>query len=307
MSDTGKGEKSGGKGLKRWVFRGVIAVVALILGVVTLVFVTSEMALSKVYAVEPVPLAVKPSASMVERGKELATYRGCRDCHGENLAGRVVADDLPVMRLAGPNITPSSRIKDYSDVDLARVIRHGLQPDGTPVRFMPSYEYTKLSHGDLAAMIAYVRSVPGVDEVGPTFELGPVGRALYLAGELPLIPAETIDHKLKPVNPERAPTVEYGEYLATACSGCHGPEFVGGKIPGVPPDWPIAPNLTAHESGLKTWSFEDFKKALRKGKRPDGTDIQEQYMPWKLAGQSPDDDLLALWKYLRSVDPKPRG
>lgn len=285
---------------------GFAVIVVAIIGLVGTGFAVSDSAMNKVYSVKAIALEVEPSPELVERGRELATYRGCRDCHGENLAGRIVADDMPVMRLAGPNITPASRVKDYSDHELATLIRHGVRPDGTPVRFMPSYEYVNLSHGDLAAIISYVRSVAPI-EGGPTFDVGPVGRALHLAGELPLLPAEFIDHDTKPANPTRGPTVEYGKYLSTACTGCHGSRLSGGPIPGVPPDWPEAPNLTAHESGLESWAFEDFKTALRTGKRPDGSEIQEQYMPWKLAGQSPDDDLLALWKYLRSVQPKAKG
>jgi mono/diheme cytochrome c family protein len=165
------------------------------------VYAVTESRMSQTFEVEPVPLEVSPAASLAKRGKEIATFRGCRDCHGPNLTGRLVTDGMPVMRLAGPNITPAGVTRDYDDRDWARTIRHGVRPDGTPVLFMPSYEWTELSHEDLAALIAYAKSVPAVEASGETFAVGPLGRVLYLAGELPLIPAETIDHSVKPAAP----------------------------------------------------------------------------------------------------------
>jgi hypothetical protein len=58
---------------------------------------------------------------------------------------------------------------------------------------------------------------------------------------------------------------------------------------------------------LKAWSFEDFKTALRTGKRPDGTEINGTVMPWKLIAKSSDDDIRALWEYTREVEPKAAG
>lgn len=293
-----------------WVRRVAIVagtIVAIIVVLVAAIFVITNARMDAVYDVQPTPLAVKPSQELAGEGKAVATYRGCRDCHGEDLAGRVVGDAMPVMRLAAPNITPGGVTKDYTDEDWARAIRHGVRPSGTPIRFMPVYEYIELSHEDLAAIIAYARSVPAVSEVAAPFEVGPLGRVLYLAGELPLLPAETLDHDLKPANPTPGPTREYGRYLASGCVGCHGHGLSGGKIPGVPPDWPAAPNLTSHESGLAQWTFEDFKNTIRTGTNPTGQALTPEYMPWKLIAQSSDDDLRALWEYLRSVPPKPAG
>lgn len=33
---------------------------------------------------------------------------------------------------------------------------------------------------------------------------------------------------------------------AVPCTGCHGAHFGGGAIPGAPPDWPAARNITPH-------------------------------------------------------------
>jgi len=300
-------DKAGG-GALRWVARILGGLVALIVLVVIVVFVVSTMALNKTYEIEPTPLAIKPSSDLVDRGKEIATFRGCRDCHGENLEGRLVADAMPVMILVGPNITPGGVTKDYTDEDWARIVRHGIRKDKKPARYMPSYEWTILSHEDMAALISYAKSVPAVSQEAPKFKLGPLGRFLYLIGELPLLPAaDMIDHSAKPATPVPGPTATYGKYLSTGCTGCHGEHLSGGKIPGTPPDWPVAPNLTPHKSGLAEWTKEDFFRSLREGVRPDGEKIQAEYMPWRMIAESSDDDLTALWLYYRSIPAREFG
>jgi mono/diheme cytochrome c family protein len=293
--------------MARWFVGAGLALAVLLVVLVGMVFAVSESRINRTYALEPAALIIAPDASMVARGMAIATYRGCRDCHGDNLAGRLVADAMPVMRLASPNITPGGVTRNYTDVDWARTIRHGVRPDGTPVRFMPSFEYTALSHADMAALLAYVKSVPAVAEAAVPFAVGPLGRVLHLAGELPLLPVELIDHNAEPAEPTPGPTADYGSYLATACIGCHGPGLSGGPIPGVPPDWPPSANLTRHVTGLADWRFEDFRTALREGKRPDGSAIRGEYMPWRLIAQSSDDDIRALWEFIGTMPPRTAG
>lgn len=284
---------------------GTIGALAMLLA--TGVYAWSEARMTASWDVEPAPLEVPPTADLAARGQAIATFRGCRDCHGEDLAGRVVIDDLPVMRLVSANLTPAGVGGEYSDEDWARAIRHGVRPDGSAILFMPSQEYTALSHEDLAALIAYLRSVPPAAPSLPSTTIGAVGRGLFLAGKLPLVPAELIDHATRPASPAPGPTAEYGRYLGSACTGCHGEHLSGGSIPGVPASWPMAANLTSHESGLAAWTEEDFVRAMRTGARPDGSELAAEYMPWPMIAQSSDDDLRALWAYTRSVAPRPMG
>jgi cytochrome c553 len=102
--------------------------------------------------------------------------------------------------------------------------------------------------------------------------------------------------------------VAYGKYLAVTCTGCHGEGLSGGAIPGTPPDWPPAANLTPDEAtGLGGWTEADFFRALREGKRPDGTDLQGDFMPWKLTAKMTDDEIRALWMYLQTLPAKAEG
>ena len=71
-----------------------------------------------------------------------------------------------------------------------------------------------------------------------------------------------------------------------------------------PPDLPLASNLTP--AGLGAWTEADFVRALREGRRPDGSAINE-FMPWRGYGAMTDSELRALWLYLRSVPPRATG
>jgi cytochrome c553 len=71
-------------------------------------------------------------------------------------------------------------------------------------------------------------------------------------------------------------------------------------VPGTPPDFPDAANLTPHAQGLGAWTLADFQAALRTGKRPDGR-VLDEFMPWKAYGSMSDDEVAALYAYLRTV------
>ena len=130
-----------------------------------------------------------------------------------------------------------------------------------------------------------------------------IGRCSHLSSrsERSALPAFAIDHqKPHPVEPPvEAASVELGGHIAQVCRGCHGGHLSGGKIAG-DPNMPVVANLTPHETGLKGWTEADFFRALREGKRKDGTDILPQ-MPWKAYGQMKDVEIKALWAYLQTV------
>ncbi len=251
-----------------------------------------------------------PMAELLAWGKHIATTRGCQDCHGEDLGGGVFADAMPVMRLAGPNLTPGGVGSAYSDADWVRAIRHGVGPDGRGLLLMPSDEYYYLGDRDLAALVTYLKSLPPVARELPESRLGPAGRALLVAGKFPLPAATRIDHEgPRPVAPPKGATVAYGEYLAMgACTGCHGPTLSGGPIPGAPPEWPPAANITPDpETGIGSWSRENFMAAMTRGVRPDGRQIEPRFMPWPNLARLEPDEKEALWLYLQTVEAKPFG
>jgi mono/diheme cytochrome c family protein len=171
---------------------------------------------------------------------------------------------------------------------------------------MPSEDYWNFSDADIAAVIAYAKSVPPVDRETLPHAPGPVGRLVVATGELQFA-YDKIDHEADRPKAVRGPTKEWGAVLIGTCSGCHGPGLSGGQIPGTDPSWPEARNITPDEaSGIGKWSFRDFETAIRTGNRPDGTMLSE-VMPWRAyAGMEPDD-IKALWEHLRTVPAKPAG
>lgn len=273
------------------------------------VYAFSTLDFSRTRTVAPRPLKASAAEADARLGAHLARVRGCVDCHGEDGSGQVVIDEPALAVLWSTNLTPGeSGIGEYTERDWDRAVRHGVAPSGKALIFMPSHEFWTLSDEDLLALLAYYRSLPPMDAVRPEPRVGPLGRVLYLAGKLPLVPAELVDHAAeRPPVPELAATASYGAYLATGCTGCHGPGLSGGRIPGGPPDWPAAANLTPdRETGIGDWSLTDFARALRKGIRPDGTTL-DPAMPIGATRHLTDVEMEALYRYLESLEPRPFG
>ncbi|HEX2861797.1 MAG TPA: c-type cytochrome [Lacunisphaera sp.] len=281
-------------------FLGVV--VLLLVVAVGVVYASTARKLGRSYVVAVKPVAIPTDASALQLGRHIAETRGCNDCHGADFGGAKVIDDPAIGLMWGSNLTggTGSRTAGFADEDWVRAIRHGVAKDGRPLVLMPSIEYAQFSDDDLGAVIAYLKTVPKVDREHTPIRVGPVARALILAGEIKLA-AEHIDHAgLRPPTVVPGATVEYGRYLAVSCSGCHGEQFAGGRIPGSPPDWPPARNLTPG-GNLGRWSEQDFVNVLKTGTRPDGVQLNP-VMPLAF-GKMTETELKALWLYLRSLPP----
>jgi mono/diheme cytochrome c family protein len=128
---------------------------------------------------------------MVERGEYLASIMDCSGCHtGGALAGR----PDPALHLAGsdvgfeipglgifypPNLTPEPEtgLGGWSESDIATALRTGVRPDGRELApIMPWRSYSALSDEDLAALVAYLRSLRPVRHQAPA-PVGPSERA----------------------------------------------------------------------------------------------------------------------------------
>lgn len=287
----------------------VLAFAALVaLGVVALYLVGSAR-LNQTYTIAEPALAIPTDAASIARGQHLAfAIAKCSDCHAAGLRGQVFLD-VPPFRVVAPNLTRGNGGvgTSLSDADFDRAIRDGVGPDGRGLMVMPSSDYAYLSDADLADIIAYVKSVPAVDNQLPPSDFRPLSRILLGAGQLPGPDAAMIDHSMKhvAVMPPAA-TVEYGHYIAQTggCISCHGAGLSGGPVPGAPASFPKAQNLTP--TGIGQWSDADIVRALRVGKRPDGTTI-DLFMPWPYTAKMTDQEMAALVMYLRSVPARPTG
>jgi mono/diheme cytochrome c family protein len=255
-----------------------------------------------------VDLAQIGLAHAIARGEHLVKTRvGCEGCHGADLGGKVLIDQAIVGYWAAPNLTsgPGSATRGFSAADWDRAVRHGVRHTGQSSS-MPTTEFVNLSDHELSDIVAYVQSRPSVDRTMKPVGIGPVFSFVVGFGSNALA-AFAVDHqKPHPVEPPvEAASVELGAHIAQVCRGCHGDNLSGGKIAG-DPNMPLVANLTPHETGLKGWTEVDFIRALREGKRKDGTNILPQ-MPWKAYGQMKDVELKALWSYLQTVPAVVKG
>lgn len=288
----------------------LIGFVVVVFGLGLFARTKSQAAIARKYTVAVRPVAIPTAAAAVDHGRHIANTRGCIDCHGKDFGGGKVIEDGAMGRLYGSNLTSGkgSGVVGFKDEDWVRAIRHGVGKDGRGLFVMPSLEYSHFSDEDLGALVAFLKTLPPVDRERIATAYGPVTQIILTLSPQKMISAGEIDHAnlAPPVSVAKAPTVEYGHYLAAGCMGCHGANYSGGKIEIGPPDWPMAANLTPHADGrLAKWTEQDFIAAIRTAKRPDGTELNP-VMPRGFGGMD-DIELKALWAFFRSLPPVAQG
>ncbi|CAM3787835.1 c-type cytochrome [Roseateles saccharophilus] len=255
-------------------------------------------------------IALPTEAAALERGRYLFSSRGCAECHGADGAGRKVIDGGGMLVIAphiGPG--PGAVTANYRVEDWVRAIRHGVKPDGRPLLIMPSEDYNRLTDADVGALVAYAKQLPAMSH-GETalIRFPPPVRVLYGLGLIQDAAAK-IDHSLPPAAPvPEGPTAEHGRYVAQMCMGCHGPGYSGGKIPGGPPDWPAAANLTPGSDSVmmeRYASVDAFMAMMKSGRRPSGEAIP--VMPFPSLSQLNEVDLRGLHAFLKTLPAKDAG
>ncbi|HKO68908.1 MAG TPA: c-type cytochrome [Burkholderiaceae bacterium] len=292
----------------RWI--GIIVAVLVVVGVglVLAANLLFERKRERVVNVDVKPVTVVADAAALDRGKYLFMSRGCGDCHAANGAGRAFIDEPGGgFYVRSPNITPGGVVAKYTELDWVRSIRHGVNPQGRALFVMPSEDYNRFTDRDVAAIVAYARSLPAVAGGGAELRVPLPVKALYAIG-IVKDAAEKIDHSLPPALPvAEGETSEHGRYVANLCIGCHGEGLSGGKIPGGPPDWPAASNLTPGPGTvmLAYDSVDKLKSMFRSGKRPGGTAVA--VMPFATLREINDTDVAALYAYLKQLPPRPAG
>jgi mono/diheme cytochrome c family protein len=163
--------------------------------------------------------------------------------------------------------------------------------------------FRALSDEDLASVIVYLRSLPPVRNPLPVTTL-PSGRE-------PLVAPEPLDGPVSA--PDLSTPVARGAYLVRVadCQGCHtaweaplNPGFFGGgnKIEDFGRPAVFSANLTSAPSGIGSYyDAKLFRDVLRSG-RLKGREISP-VMPWIVFGNMTDEDLDAVFAYLRSRRP----
>jgi len=302
--------------VKKILIRGALGLLGLLLlaalggGIFVWMQVSAfDKSMAKVYDLPLREVARAEGPEAIARGKHLAdSIATCAasDCHGPDLAGGNTIDAGPVGKITAPNITGAGLGGVYTDAELVRLLEHGVKKGGTSARFMPAFELNWLPDDDLAALLAYWRSVPAVPKPNGPFELGVLAKVLDRQGLFPLDAARKVDHDKIEKAPAPSPTAVYGKFLARGCMGCHGETYGGGPIPGAPPEFAVPLNITPHATGLPNYKYEEFVKLLDAGIKRDGSKL-DPFMPLvNLAGMN-ETERTALHAFLITLPPKAFG
>jgi mono/diheme cytochrome c family protein len=324
IHQSGRGKTEETEMRTRWKIALGLAGVPLV-AAAGLAFVV-ELRWDRTFDVEEPVIRASREAAVIDRGRYLAYGPAhCSYCHtpledwprldaGEELPmSGGMRFELPLGTLYTPNLTPDEEtgIGRWTDGQLARMLRHGVRHDGRAA--VPFMEFQNLSDEDVLAIVSYLRTQPPVRKEVPRHDINFVGRALSAFLFRPVPPEGTPPA----LAPEEAPTVERGRYLAdrvAACGACHtqrnlldgayiGPRYAGGHV--IPMDDNprsvfVTPNLTPDpETGhIAAWTEEQFVARFRVGRIHAGS-----HMPWASFARMSDDDLRAIFRYLRSLEP----
>lgn len=165
-------------------------------------------------------------AARIEHGERLSWILGCKGCHGENLQGQNVTPDEPDLGdMWASNVT--LRMAKYDDAAFAKFLREGDTHDGRALVFMPTESLQFLSDADVAALTAYLRTLPPAGKETPPVRLGKLWTDPATRNEF--VPAKVgakrfREHSLYPAGQQ--PTL--GQYIAqTVCTECHNAQLEG--------------------------------------------------------------------------------
>ena len=218
----------------RWLGILVVVVMGLVVAASAYVYIASERTINRTYAISSTSIPIPTDSASIAEGQRLATIRGCYGgCHGSASEGNVFIDEPLLARLVAPNLTWA--VRERSNEDLERIIRHGVFPDGRSTLGMPSSMFHLLSDEDLGVILAFLRSLPPSDGPQTEMSVGPLGRLGLALGQF-RPQAALIDHDAPRPAIDASDTLAYGRYLAlTACTECHGLDLGGGED-GTTPD-----------------------------------------------------------------------
>lgn len=276
---------------------------------------TGALAMAAMVAAMP----AMASDALVTRGDYLVnTVMACGNCHtpvgptgpqmDRALSGGL-RFDTPAFDVHASNITQDTKtgIGGWSDEEIKTALRKGVRPNGVPLApIMPVAFYQVLTEEDLDAVVAYLRTVPAIEnEVpDPRYKMN--------------VAAHPIPGAEAPIGTEKraGDLVLEGFYLATIahCMECHTglvegrPDAenklgAGGMV--FPGPWgeSVAANITSDpEDGLGTWTDEEIARAITEGVSRDGRPLKPP-MAYAAYGQMTPQDIAAIIAWLRTLPP----
>ena len=304
-----------------------------LVGVIVSIDFSSRRAASSRNATATAPVAqptIEPSTSRtfertqarLERGRYIVEGPAhCFQCHsdvdwktpgaqpkaGRKGSGTVFPEEI-FSWLIAPNITPDAETGagSWTDDQFARAIREGIGHDGRRLfPMMPYLNFRNMSDEDLASVIVYVRSIQPVRNVLPKTTIPEPAK-----GMLP--PYQPVPASVP--EPDQSTPVKRGQYLATLgnCGFCHTPvnqqglpmtelAFAGGLQFKGPWGELSSANITTDASGISYYDEALFVTALKTGHV--GARKLNSLMPWGYFRNMTDEDLKAIYAYLRTLPP----
>lgn len=312
------------KKIFKWL--GILVAIFLVLVIAGIGYV--KLALPDVGKAPDLKVDVTPER--VERGKYLAnSVTVCMDCHSKRdftqYSGPLTSGTLGQggevfdQKLGFPgvfysaNITPY-KLKNWTDGEIFRAITTGVNKDGKAMMpVMPYHYYGQIDKEDIYSIIAYLRTLPEIKSDVPASK-----------PDFPFsIIINTIPHKGEPMTrPSPSDTLAYGRYLitATGCVECHtkvdehaqliaGTEYGGGREFNMPWGTIRTANITPDATGIGSWSREQFVNRFKSyvdsnyhSPQLDMSDFNT-IMPWTMYGRMTENDLAAIYTFLRTVKP----
>lgn len=324
-------------------FKAIGALLGLMITLVIIMILLVQFTFPRVRKADQT-IKVELTEARIKRGDYLANHvAGCMGCHSQrqwDILGHPAkpgtegagGDKLFDKRIGLPgsiypkNITPYN-LKRYSDGELVRVLRTGVDKEGEPLfPMMPYKALAEMEQEDLYSIIAYLRSLPEIANDVPKHKIDfPVNLIIRS------VPKNAPEYP-KPL--DRKDTVAYGKYLVRmgSCTDCHTPvddhheplanmylaggqeyPYLNNKLERHPGGGVLrVPNITPDpETGIGKWTKAQFiaRFAEWRGKKLEAKHVKldldkGDYLPLMPYGEyagMTDEDLGAIYDYLHQV------
>jgi cytochrome c553 len=314
-------------------FFKVVGIVLLVVVALAVIGV-SWLSLRKPAQRDAVTEKIEATPERLARGNYLVHHVSiCTDCHSERTyqyglpfkpgregAGGFIWDakiGFPGT-LPAANITPDPEtgLGNWTDGEILRAMREGVDREGKALfPIMPYGHFRSMSDDDAKSIVVYLRSLKPIRYEKPEKALN--------------VPLNFIEKFIpKPLDgpvaaPDRSNSVAYGQYLVAiaACSECHatkddknqpipGREFAGGWEMITPKFRVVPPNITPHPSTyIGQATKEQFIGRFRTfanftvDNAPEAPKGKNTLMPWISYSGMTDEDLGAVYDYLKSLPP----
>ena len=309
-------------------------VLGILVGIVILLIIAGYIYFNAAFPKVDPPKDIKVEATpeRIARGEYLANHvTVCIGCHSERDWTKFAGPIKPGTEGSGgevfdekigfpgtvttKNLTPAN-LGSWSDGEVIRAITCGVTKDNKALfPMMPYFNYNQMTEEDLLSIVAYIRTLePQEKEIPETklnFPLNLLVKTMPIQSYTPATEVDTSN------------SVEYGKYLVTlaSCSDCHTQSEKGEPLPGMylaggqsfnfPGGMVHSANITPDaETGIGNWTKEDFFNRFRfynnEAAHNVPVNIEKDFntpMPWLMYSGMTDEDLGAIYDYLRTVTP----